>query len=641
MLEAVFSPLKIGNMELKNRLVVAPMVSVYCAPDGNATPRYIAYHEEKAKGGWGLIITEDYAVSPEGRGFKNVAGLWTDEQIPSHTQLPATVHKYGAKIFAQIYHCGRQTSEEVSGSKVRAPSAIPCPFSPDVPVPLTTEETWEIIDKFGDTALRAKKCGFDGVQIHGAHGYLIAEFMTPYVNKRSDEFGGPLQNRMKFPIEIIKNIRKKCGSDFVIDFRISGDEFIDGGRTMPDTVVIVGELIKAGLDMVHITAGTYASTWAQIPPCYIPHAWIAKFARKIKECYQIPVTTVGRINDPMMAESLLRQGDADLVAMGRASLCDPHFPEKAQKGEYDSIRRCIGCNEGCLGILYKNLPITCVLNPELGHEYEAPLPKTEHPRKIAIVGAGPAGLAAAIYACKVGHKVTVLEKEANPGGQFHIGAVPPCKGDLAAFINWQKNEAIKAGADLRFNTEASVENIKALAPDTVLVATGADPVIPHIPGVEQSYVMTAQDVLSGRKKVQGERMVVIGGGEVGAEMAHFLAVQLKKATIVEQLPEIIPNKSWTTRYVLLRDLDKWHVRILTSSTVQEIGASTVTVNTPQGVEKIPADTVLIAVGARSRKGLERDLADIGVEAKLIGDANQPGQVFAALNQAKNAIRNLG
>lgn len=640
MYKHLFSPFKIKNLEIKNRCVASPMVTNFCSSDGNATDRYISYHEEKAKGGWGLIITEDYAVVPDGRGFRDLPGLWEDSQIASHTRLAETVHKHGARIISQIYHCGRQTNVGVTGQPVRAPSAIPCPFSPDMPVPLTTEETWNLVERFGDTALRAKKAGFDGVEVHGAHGYLVAEFLSPYSNKRSDEFGGSPQRRMRFAVEIVKNIRKKCGSDFVIDFRISGDEFIDGGRTMADTDLIIPALMDAGIDMAHLTAGVYASLWAVIPPSYVPHAWIARFAAEIKRNYGLPVITVGRINDPGIADNQIAIGNADLVAMGRASLVDPHMPEKAKAGKISEIRHCIGCNAGCVGYLLRDLPITCVLNPELGHEYETKPDKPARSLNLVIVGAGPAGMEAGIYAARAGHKVTILEKNTIPGGQFFLAAVPPCKGTIADFTAWQMEELKKLGVTPQFGVEATVEKIAALKPDMALVATGSEPVIPRIPGVDQAHVVTAHDVLAGKKNVKGERMVVIGGGEVGAEMAHYLGTQLKKVVMVEMLPEIIPDMVWTNRYMLMKALEKWHVKIHTSSSVTEIGESSVKMTTPEGDIEVPADSVVIAVGAKSRKELFANLQNAGIPAQLIGDANSPGQIQAALNVARKAVFNL-
>lgn len=640
MLDHLFSPITIGGTTFKNRCAVPAMVTDYCTRDGKATERFIAYHEEKARGGWGLIITEDYAVDPEGRGFTHVAGLWNDDQIEGHSALPARVHKYGAKIFAQIYHCGRQTRREVNQGEVRAPSAIPCPYSPDMPVPLTTKEVLELIEKFGDCALRAQKCGFDGVEIHGGHGYLIAQFMAAYSNKRTDMFGGSFENRIRFPVEIIRNIRKKCGNDFIIDFRISADEFIDGGRTMEDTKAVVRELIRAGIDMIHVSAGVYASCWAIVPPCYVRHGWTADFAREIRETFHIPVITVGRVNDPRIAESELASGKADFVAMGRASLCDPHMPNKAMNGRFEDIRHCIGCNTGCLGLLFQDIPITCVLNPELGHESEPGISPAAEPRNVMIVGAGPAGMEAAIYAAKAGHRVSVFEAGAQAGGQFLLAAVPPCKGEIADFITWQLTQLKKLGVQIRFNSPVTGDLVRNLAPDVVIMATGASPVVPPIPGADLPHVITANDVLSGRRNVTGSDMVVIGGGQVGTETAHHLAVQLKKVSLVEMLPDIASGEALANHYFLLKALDSYHVRVLTRTRVREITPDSVIVENEEGIRTLPASCVIMAVGSRSCNTLADELKNDGFSVKIIGDARKVGQVSTALQEARQTVKEI-
>lgn len=638
MLDNLFSPFTIKGKTVKNRCAVSAMVTNYCTSDGKATERYVAYHEAKAKGGFGLIITEDYVVEPTGRGFSNVAGLWCDEQIESHSELPKRVHQYGTMILAQIYHCGRQTSEGVIGCKPYAPTAIPCPFSPDMPIELTVEKIEEFIEDFGDCALRAKKCGFDGVEIHGGHGYLIAQFMSSYSNKRTDQYGGDLENRLRFPVEIIKNIRKKCGDDFIIGFRISADEFIEGGRTLEDTKVIVPILEQAGIDIVHVSAGCYASCDTIVPPSYVKHAWIVDFAKEVKEICNIPVITVGRVNDPRIADSVIRAGKADFVAMGRASLVDPEMPNKAKEGRFEDIRHCIGCNYGCLGILFADKPIKCVLNPTLGNETTCEIQKTESPKKVAIIGAGPAGLEAAIVAATAGHNVTVYEKSKYAGGQFRLAAIPPCKGEIVDFINWQVTQLKKLGVEIKYETTVTVDLMKENPADTIIVATGAIPAIPPIKGSDLPHVVTANDVLSGKKNV-GYNIVVIGGGQVGAETANHLSVQLKNVTLVEMLADIATDEAIAPKWHLMRSLEKNKVKILTSTTVKEITPEVVKVSGKIDQE-IPADTVVIAVGSKPNNILAEELKSAGYDVKVIGDASSIGIVMDATSQGYEAGRNL-
>ncbi|MDN5336569.1 MAG: hypothetical protein PWR02_1595 [Synergistales bacterium] len=611
------SPITIGKVTIKNRLVVAPMVTVYCDQDGMATERFIRYHEEKARGGWGLIIVEDYAVDPMGRGFWT-PGLWKDEQIESHSELVERVHAAGAKIIAQVYHCGRQTSSAIIGQQPVSASPLPCPIMGEVPRDLSVPEIKKIVSQFGDTALRAKKAGFDGVQVHGAHGYLIAQFMSNYSNKRSDEYGGTLENRMRFPLEIIADIRKKCGPDFLIDFRISGEEKVPGGRTIEETKVIARQLEKQGIDMIHISAGTYESTWAIIPPMNITKAWIVDWAAEVKKVVDIPVTTVGRINDPLVAESILASGKADLVAMGRASLADPWFPNKYFEGKRDDIRPCIGCQQGCLEVLFKNEPIRCLVNPTLGFEYKDELGKTEKPKKVTVVGGGPAGLEAARAAALAGHDVTLYEKTYRLGGQFLTASIPPVKGDLTAYLSWAGNQLEKLGVDVKLGTEYTAELCEEEKPDKVILAAGSKHARPPIPGIEGPNVVTAEDVLWGRKAA-GQKVVIAGGGMIGSETATYLASLGRQVTIVEMLPEVAADEEFTRRVLMMKMFEEMHIEVMTNTKITKITEGGVEVETAAETKEIAADTVVLALGMKPENGLAKELEG-KTEVIVVGDA---------------------
>ena len=637
MLESTFSPFTLKGKVVKNRFTVPAMVTNYCNEDGTATERYLTYHEERARGGWGLIITEDYAVDPLGRGFKNVAGLWNDDQIESHKELPKRVKAHGATIIAQIYHAGRQTNAGVIGPDATpvAPSAIQCPFSTSTPHALTIPEIQVIVSQFADTAYRAKQCGFDGVEIHGGHGYLVAGFMSPYANKRVDEYGGNIINRTKFPREIIQAIREKCGDDFVIGFRISADEFIEGGRTIEDTKVIVSMLEEAGIDLVHVSAGTYVSADRIVPPYQVPHGWITDFAAQVRKTVDIPVITVGRINDPFVANNAVKDGKADFVAMGRASLIDPQLPNKAEAGRYDEIRNCIACNHGCIGILFSDNPIKCVLNPELGQEGKGAIPQADVAKKIAIVGAGPAGLEAAIYAAKRGHQVEVFEKTEKAGGQLYLAAIPPGKGEISAFINWQVGELARLEIPIHYETEMDSEMLKGKGFDEVIIATGAKPTTLPIPGVDLPHVVQANDVLAGTVAV-GASAVVIGGGQVGSETAAHLGVHLRGVTLVEMGPAIAPEEPLAPRWHLLKELEGRNVTMLTGTTVKEIKEGAVVVESGGVKSEILADTVVLATGSKS----VNDLATLEMNAHVIGDAKEVSHVLHATETGYQIALNI-
>jgi len=636
MLDHLFSPFTIRGKIIKNRIVVPAMVTDYCTSDGKATDRFIAYHEAKAKGGFGLIITEDYAIDPLGRGFKNVAGLWNDDQIEGHSELPKRVHKYGATILAQIYHCGRQTNRDAINAQPVSSSAIVCPFGTDVPKELTIDEVKEMVSKYGDTALRAKKCGFDGVEIHGGHGYLIAQFLSPYSNIRVDEYGGSFLNRARFALEVIQDIRNKCGEDFIVGMRISADEMVEGGLTLEDSKALVPYLEEAGVDLLNVSVGNYLSVDLNVASSYVKHGWFADMAKEIKDICNIPVIAVSRINDPIIANSIIRSGKADFTAMGRASLADPDMPNKAKEGRFDEIRKCIGCNHGCIGTLFTDNPIKCVLNPTLGNELTCKIKPAEVAKKVAVIGAGPAGLEAAMSAKKAGHDVTVYENDSHAGGQLYLAAIPPCKSEIADFIVWQTNQCKKLNISIKYNTKATVELMQNEKPDVIILATGAAPVKPPIKGIENSNVVLANDVLAG-KVFPGLNCVVVGGGQVGAETAHFLGQKLRNVVILEMGKEIAPEEAIGPRWQLLEALENRKVQICTEVKVTEITEDSVKAM-GESLMEFPADTVIIATGSRSVNGLKDELTNFGFEVKVIGDADKVGLVLDATSQGYEAGR---
>ena len=632
MFKNLFSPVEIGKVRIPNRLVVPAMVMNYCNGDGTATEKYVAYHEAKARGGWGLIITEDYAVDPRGKGFSNVPGLWNDGQIESHSTLTRRIHDMGGKIFAQIYHAGRQTGRVLIGCQPVAPSPIPCPRLQEIPHELRVNEIREIVEEFGDCALRVRKAGFDGIEIHGAHGYLIAQFMSPYSNKRIDEYGGNLLNRMRFPLEIVSNIRLKAGSDFPTIFRISGDEMVPGGRTIEDTKAIAAMLEKAGVNALHISAGVYGSAYAITPPAAIPHGWIVHFAEEVKKVVGIPVITVGRINDPFLAETIIAGKKADLVAMGRASLADPELPKKTAAGRFSDINRCIACLQGCIGMISRGQPATCLVNPALGKEEELRIKPADHKKRVFIAGAGPAGMEAAMVVAKRGHEVHLFEKADRLGGQLYTASIPPSKGEIAGFIAWQKKQLEDHHVSIRLNTELTEGIVTAQNPDVVVVATGSTPASPHLPGVERENVVTAHDVLEGKKDV-GLRVAVIGGGMIGSETSSHLANHGREVTIVEMLPEIAADVNARSKPFLLKDLAQHNVRLYLNSTVKEILADGLRIERDGRQEEIgPFDTVILAVGVEPCNDLKSKLEGKAVQLITIGDALSPRKALEAIRE---------
>jgi 2,4-dienoyl-CoA reductase-like NADH-dependent reductase (Old Yellow Enzyme family)/NADPH-dependent 2,4-dienoyl-CoA reductase/sulfur reductase-like enzyme len=632
MLDSLFSPITINNRQLRNRCIVPAMVMNLCEEDGSCTERFAAYHEAKAKGGFAMIITEDFAITNvAGKGHKYIGGLWKDEHIPGFKEYTDRLHKWGALSIVQLHHPGRQIGV-IDADTPWAPSAIPCPFSPDMmPHEMTQAEIKLVVKQFGQAAARAKAAGFDGCELHGAHGYLIEEFMSPYSNKRTDEYGGDLCNRMRFALEIIHEVREQTGSDFIIGYKLSSDEWVSGGLTIEDTKAYVPFLEEAGVDYFGVSVGVYRSGDQIIPSMYTEHGWIANNAKEVKSVASVPVYAIGRINDTRVANAIIKSGKADMVAMGRQSIADPETPNKAKAGCFTDIRTCVGCLHGCDANVNLEKSGTCELNPIIGHESEAEYQTvmTESPKKVLVIGAGPAGLEAAIGAAKCGHSVTVYDKDRWAGGKYRLASVPPCKGELGAFIVWQMHELKKLNVPVILNTEVTKKLVDSVKPDVVIAATGTNPVVPKmIPGYDKDIVVLGTDVLSGKANT-GHNVVVIGGGHAGAETANHIASYMKNVTIVELQEDIAMDEVDTPRNALLADLKKNKVRVCASTSVQEIKDHSVVVSGKYN-EEIECDTVVISIGHKPNTVLADELKAAGYDVRVIGDAVSVGLVGPAV-----------
>lgn len=639
LLKYMSAPLQLGPVEIKNHFIVSPMVMNCCNEDGTTTEKWIAYHEEKAKGGWGLIITEDVAVDPTGRTYQFLPGLWADYQIESHKRLTERVHAAGAKIFAQIFHGGRQTQQWITGQQVWAPSPIPCPVKKEMPHEMTTQEVDDMIEKFGDAAYRAKLAGYDGVQIHGGHGYLITEFASSYSNKRIDKYGGNFMNRMRFPVEIVKNIKAKCGDDFPIDYKISGEEQVEGGTNIEDTKAMAMVLEEAGITSLNVSVGVYESWYMQVPPSVMGHGWLTKYSSEIKKVVNIPVTTVGRINNPLVAEAIIKSGKADACYMGRASLADPHMPNKAMAGHFEDIIQCIACLQGCSGQI-DAVPAKhggCTLNPRTVMEDEWKIEEAPVKKRVVVIGAGPAGCEAAIVMAQRGHDVTVYDRNDRIGGMYRIAAIPPWKGEIIDFIRWQATQMEKLGVKVVLNADVTKDMIADMKPDAVVVATGYHQFVPPFPGKDREFVIASNDVLDGKADVQG-KIAVIGGGLVGAETANYLATHNDDVTIIEMLPEIAGEEPGSMRKFLMESYEEHHVDIHVNTAVQTINEDkTITVKVG-GERKLlgPFDYVLTAVGLHGNTELKDVLEDIVPEVKYVGGALQRGNALDAIREGYKA-----
>jgi len=625
--------MKIGNCEISNRLVVPAMVTNYNNADGTLTERFIAYHERKAQGGWGLIITENYSVSRHAMGYKFIGGLWDDAQIESNMRLTDRVHRYDSKIFCQLYHAGRQSKSLVNGGvPTVAPSATPCPWMRDLARPITREEIHQLVIDFGEAAFRAKKAGFDGIEIHSAHGYLLHEFLSPNTNKRTDEYGGNFQNRVRIVGEVIESIRGKVGADFPVTIRVSAIEFVPGGRSAFESRTLYKQFAEWGVDAIHVSSGMYGNGGI-ISPMFMNHGWIVEHAREAKSVVDIPIITVNRINDPLQAEDIVASEMADFVSMGRGSLADPALPNKAKNGKFEDIRYCIACMQGCVEqlSLSENHSVRCLVNPELGFEFETDLSPTKTKRRVYVAGGGPGGLQAALTAALKGHAVTLFEKSDELGGQFISASFPPYKGEFISLIAWLICQLHKSGVTIALNTELTAERVRADKPDVVIVATGAVPDIPPIEGIDDPKVKLAEDVMTGRVPT-GDRIAVIGGGMVGTEAAAQLSLQLKMVTVVEMLPSLATDMFINNRDDLLKLLEEQHVGVITNAKVTAVCEQGVLYEKNGEIKLLPCETVVLATGTRSLNNLAQELEDYPGTVQVVGDAVAPRKALEAIRE---------
>jgi len=654
-LKMLFSPIKIGAMELKNRCVMPAMGVNYANPDGTVNEREIAYYVERAKGGFGLVIVENTAVALAGKGIARETGLWEDKHIPGWEKLAKQVHAYGARIAPQLHFAGNEANPQgTPGAEVLGPSpisyALPLGTVTKVDTPIAKEMTEEDIESaveaFGEAARRARDAGCDAVELHGAHGYLLAAFMSPAENKRIDSYGGTVDGRIKLAIDVIKRVRSKVGREFPILWKMSADEMLPGGRTIQETQLIVWLLAEAGIDCIDVSRGSinYGVQWV-VPPSDVPPAtWITENTWLVKQVVDIPVIAVGKIIDPLMAEFILESSKADLIAFGRASLADPELPNKAAAGRFEDIRYCVGCN-GCnesLRIRGGDLGVYCAINPQTGRELKMlPLIPAQKPKKVMVAGGGPGGLEAARVAALRGHDVTLYEKSDRLGGQLWAGALSPGKQQLTYGIKWLSIQARKAGVKIELGKEVTPTLVEELKPDVVIVATGGAPLIPKdIPGIDKPKVVTAIDVLTENVRC-GTKVAILGAGMVGCEVADWLGLRCKDVTLVEMLEDIATDLNIFARPFLLERLERYKVKTMTSAKVKAITDDGIVVNRAGQEETLNGfGNIVLALGVTSARQLAEQLKGKVAEIHVIGDAKEPRKAIDAIYEGAVAARQI-
>lgn len=634
----LFAPIKIGTVILKNRIVMPAMNTNFADPDGFVSRRLLNYYLARAQGGTGLIIISAAVVDEKAKRRRGNLAIYDDVFIDGLAHLAKEIKSAGAMVFQQLNHVGRLVKTmTVPNSKYQpvGPSSIPHPLTGEICKELSINEIKEIVKKFANGSRRVKKAGFDGLELHGAHGYLLNQFLSFYTNRRHDEYGCNLSGRMKFPLEVVKEVRAVVGEDFPISYRISAKEFVPDGLEMNEIKIFAQELEKAGVNIIHVSGGgseTPATVEKMIPPMSAPPGCFVPFAAEIKKVVNIPIIVAGKINTPDLAEDVVREGKTDMVAMGRALIADPELPVKVKDGRVEEIRKCVYCNQGCMERLIQEMDITCTVNPTVGKEEEYKIIPAEKPKRVFIIGAGPAGLEAARTSALRGHNVTLFEKEDNLGGQVKFACLPPGKDELKSIIEYYSKQLAKLGVNMKLNEEVRSAYIEKEKPDVVIIATGANPIRPEIPIMEKEKVYMADDILKNNLQLEDE-IVVVGGGQVGLEVALFLAQRGNKIKIIEMLEDIGNDMGPLNKYHLRENLKTLGVDILCNTKFVGVNKDSIEVEKDGEKKTIPnIKTIIFAIGFKPNDALFEELQKSSWEGKIIkiGDCVKPRKILDAV-----------
>ncbi len=630
----LFEPAKIGNLSLKNRVVMLPMGTQLHDPDASLTQRAIDFYEARARGGVGLIISAMWGATRDVdmARAKAVYVADTDQCLDNLSKLAQAVHSHGARIALQVTAgVGRvaRPSWLANGFDAVAPSEQPCFADPRLTArELTIEEIEGIVEGFGDTAKRARQAGVDAIELHGHCGYLIDQFMTAIWNRRTDRYGGSLEARLRFPIEIVESIKRNAGRDFPVIFRLSLMHYFDGGRELDESLEIIRHMKEAGVDAINASDSCYDSPRTRHYPTYDPPgAWV-NLAESVRKAIDIPTIAVGKLGYPELAERILHEEKADFIGLARNLLADPEWPNKAREGRSQDIVPCIGCND-CLRTLSRGNSIACAVNPAAGKERQFSVSRSDRKKKILVVGGGPSGLEAARVAALRGHEVTLWEKGEALGGSLLPTSVPDFKQDFKYLRTYLSKQVSDLGVKIELSTEGTPERIQAMKPEVLIIATGANAEVPEIPGITKDSVVMAFDVLLGKKEV-GKDVIVVGGGLVGCELAAHLSQKGKRVTVLEPGEALLPDEFEYNRKDLLLVLRNFGAKLLTQTQVVEIDDNGVVISDSSGQSHLKGDTVVLALGLRPNASLLKSLEGKPIEVVPVGDCVVPRKKTKAL-----------
>ena len=629
-MENLFSTFSIRGCILKNRIVMPGLASFMIENDGSIPQLAIEHYRRRAAGGPAMVIMEACAVAPEGIVSPHQARIYDDRFVEGLSKIAQSMKGEGTVPAVQLHHGGRQTSARVIGGLPVAPSPLPCPSIRGEVKPLTVSEIQELVKKFGDAADRALEAGFELIEIHGAHGYLINQFLSGFSNIREDAYGGDIPNRTRFAREIVREVRNRVGDEFPISFKISAMEFVEDGLNVEESLEILKILVREGVDVIQVSAGNDATPEWISQPMYMEKACLTDYARAIKKELNVPIMAVGRINEPLLAEEIIKSGKADLVCMGRGLLADPAMPNKAREGRLDDIRTCIACNT-CMQSIFRKGRVECLVNPTLGREEEMTFRPAKTVKKVLVVGAGPGGLNVAWVAARRGHDVHLFEKQPHVGGQLVLGSTTHYKKELRKLIRFQTKQIERFGVTCHLNREVTPDTVKGYAPDLVILATGSIPARPQIDGIDRDLVISIHDALNGHDRPQETKVIVVGGGPTGCEIALHLAEKGRRVTIVEMMSKLGEGLESMTRKILLHKLKENGVSFRTDCKVIRIEENGVVIAEKEGGEMtLPADQVVFSIGNRPEDTLFNQIQSMGYETHRIGDCLEPRSAKAAI-----------
>lgn len=666
-MDPLFQSITINKSEIKNRFYMVTMHLNMCM-NYEVSDRIVEFYAARARGGCGAVCVGFCSINRIGSMPLNI-GAHDDSFIPGLSKLAAGINDNGGFSIAQINHTGRNGYSMAlpKGEMPVAPSAVPSRLTGDTPRELSHDEILQIIDDFAQAARRLKEAGFGGVEILCGTGYLISNFLTPFTNLREDQWGGSEENRMRFGVEVVKAVRNICGDDYPIICRLNGNDMLENGLRGEDLRRFAKALEDAGTDAFCINVGWHEARIPQIT-MGVPRANFAYLARGMRQNLTKPVIASHRINDVDDMRMLIEEGFCDMIGTGRGLIADPELPAKALQGREDEIVHCIACGQGCFDHVFTLQPVECMVNPQAGHEFEGEITEADEKKKVAVVGGGPAGMAAAMAAAKRGHDVTLFEKNDAVGGQLWLAGAPPGREEFIEMIDDFEIQLCVHDINIKTNIEVSAADLKEGGFDAVILATGGAPVEPPIPGADHPNVIQAWDLLEGCEAA-GHDVVIVGGGAVGVESAialaeigampaetvKFLLIQRaedpetlrelamkgsKNVTLVEMLPKIGKDIGKSTRWTMMKDLSMYGVDVRTKQKVLEINDEGVVLETEGGTETIPADTVVLAIGTKSYNPLEEELKDSGMEVKVVGDAKKIATAFEATHSGHKAGKSL-